>query len=79
VGTPIQLQVTATDRYQRQVALLTTNGKSINLSLVQGGHAVVYRQYLSSCPTLRDPLLAAEAKAKQQRLGFWAQDNPIMP
>jgi micrococcal nuclease len=46
---------------------------------VQEGQAVVYRQYLSACPDLRDRLLSAEAQAKQRRLGLWAQANPVMP
>jgi micrococcal nuclease len=50
-----------------------------SLPLGQEGQAVVYRQYLKGCPELRDRLLSAEAQAKQQRLGLWAQTNPVMP
>ncbi len=55
------------------------DGQSVNLQLVQEGHAVVYRQYLSGCDATRDRYLEAEDQAKQQRLAFWSQDNPIMP
>lgn len=45
---------------------------------MQEGQAVVCRQYLKSCPELRDRLLSAEAQAKQRRLRLWAQTNPIV-
>jgi len=54
---------------------------------VQEGQAVVYRDYLSACPELRDGqrpaighrLLKAEASAKARKLGFWNQANPVLP
>jgi micrococcal nuclease len=79
VGQAVSLRVTETDRYGRSVAKVYTGNTSINLSMVQEGHAVVYRQYLGGCPELRDRLLSAEAQAKQRRLGLWAQANPVMP
>ena len=47
--------------------------------MVQEGQAVVYRQYLSGWPGLRDQLLQAEQQAKRQRLNFWSQAQPMMP
>lgn len=41
--------------------------------------AVVYRQYLSGCVDTENQYLQAEAQAKQKRLGFWNQLNPVMP
>jgi micrococcal nuclease len=79
VGQAVTLQVVDTDRYGRTVAKVFTGSTSVNLALVQEGQAVVYRQYLSGCPELRDRLLAAEASAKSRRLGLWAQANPVMP
>lgn len=67
------------DRYGRSVAEVYVNGRSINLQVVQEGHAVVYPQYLSGCPTLRNQLLQAEQQARSQRLNFWSQPNPVMP
>jgi micrococcal nuclease len=46
---------------------------------VQEGQAVVYRQYLKNCLESKNSLLQAENYAKQQRLGFWSQTNPVMP
>jgi micrococcal nuclease len=79
VGQSVTLQVVDTDRYGRSVAKVYVGDTSINLALVQEGQAVVYRQYLGGCPELRDRLLSAEASAKRQRLGLWAQTNPVMP
>jgi micrococcal nuclease len=78
-GTPIKVEVSATDRYNRQVAQVNNGSTQINLALATEGHAVVYRQYLNSCPTLRSQLLAAETQARQNRVAFWGQTNPIMP
>jgi micrococcal nuclease len=79
LGQTVSLRIADTDRYGRSVAKVYQGNQSINLALVQEGRAVVYRQYLKSCPELRDRLLSAEAQAKQRRLGLWAQANPVMP
>ena len=47
--------------------------------MVQEGRAVVYRQYLSACAGSQSRYLQAEAKAKQRKLAFWSQANPVMP
>lgn len=61
------------------VAEIYAGGQNVNLQLVREGHAVVYTQFLSSCPDTDDALLATEAQAQQQRLNFWNQPNPVMP
>ena len=66
-----------TDRYERTVAELFSQGRNINLSLIQSGHAVAYRQYLSNCDS--STYLNAEANAQQSRRAFWSQSNPVMP
>ncbi len=53
--------------------------RSVNVNMVQEGQAVVYRQYLKGCPESKDSLLQGENRAKQQRLAFWSQANPVMP
>jgi len=78
-GQQITLRVADIDRYGRSVAKVYKNNLSINLALVQEGQAVVYREYLSACPELKERLLKAEANAKSRRLGFWSQANPILP
>ncbi|MHC0067667.1 thermonuclease family protein [Nostoc sp. UIC 10890] len=68
-----------TDKYKRLVAEVFVSNRSVNVSMVQEGQAVVYRQYLKGCPESRDSLLQGENTAKQQRLAFWSQSNPVMP
>jgi len=79
VGQKVTLRVADTDRYGRTVAKVYKDNLSINLALVQEGQAVVYRDYLSACPELRDRLLKAEASAKSRKLGFWNQPSPVLP
>jgi micrococcal nuclease len=79
IGQPVTLEIISTDRYARKVAQVYSGNTSINLALVQEGYAVVYSQYLKSCPELRERLLTAQASAKSRRVGIWAQDNPAMP
>lgn len=79
VGQQVTLRVADTDRYGRSVAKVYKDNLSINLAMVQEGQTVVYRQYLSACPELRERLLKAEASARTRKLGFWSQANPVLP
>jgi len=79
VGQAVTFRVVDTDRYGRSVAKIYKGNLSINLTLVQEGQAVVYRQYLAGCPELRDRLLKAEASAKTRKIGFWNQTKPVFP
>ena len=79
VGQTITLQVVERDRYGRTVAEVYRGNLSVNLQMVQEGQAVVYRQYLRGCPGLQTQLLQAENQARQQRLAFWSQANPVLP
>lgn len=49
-GQQVTLRVADTDRYGRSVAKVYKDNLSINLTLVQEGIAIVYRQYLNACP-----------------------------
>ncbi|WP_341532147.1 thermonuclease family protein (plasmid) [Nostoc sp. UHCC 0302] len=79
VGQAITLRPVETDKYKRLVAEIYVGNRSINVNMVQEGEAVVYRQYLKGCPQSKDSLLQGENYAKQQRLAFWSQSNPVMP
>jgi endonuclease YncB( thermonuclease family) len=78
-GQRVSLRVVEVDRYQRTVAEVYVGSNSVNLQMVREGQAVVYQQYLSGCPGLRNQLLQAEQQARSQRLQFWSQAQPIMP
>ncbi|MBD2364851.1 thermonuclease family protein [Anabaena minutissima FACHB-250] len=79
VGQSVQVRSIERDRYKRLVAEVFVNNRSVNLTMVQEGQAVVYRQYLKGCDRTKDQFLQAEANAKQQNLGFWNQSQPVMP
>ncbi|MDZ7950581.1 thermonuclease family protein [Nostoc sp. DedQUE09] len=79
VGQAITLRPVETDKYKRLVAEVFVENRSVNVSMVQEGQAVVYRQYLKGCRESKDSLLQGENTAKQQRLAFWSQANPVMP
>ena len=69
LGSTVSLRVQAVDRYGRSVAEVIGKG-IVNLAMVQGGQAFVYRQYLGRCD--RGAYLSAERQAQAQRLGVWA-------
>jgi endonuclease YncB( thermonuclease family) len=80
IGQVVTLKIGNTDRYGRKVAAISRNGTNINLQMVAEGQAVVYRHYLAACSQpVQQQLLRAETTAKQQRLGFWQQSNPVLP
>ncbi len=81
VGTQVKIRKIDTDKYGRTVRDVVTSNtsKNINLDMASEGRADVYTQYLSGCPNNKDNYLNAEVKAKQQRLGYWNQSNPVMP
>lgn len=79
VGHQVTLKVADTYRYGRSVAKVYKNNFSINLALIQEGQTVIYRQYLSACPELKERLLKAEANARSRRLSFWNQASPVLP
>jgi micrococcal nuclease len=78
-GQTVQVRSIDRDRYGRTVAELFLGGRSVNLQMVTQGQAAVYTQYLSGCAATQNQYLQAENQAKQKRLGFWSQSNPVMP
>lgn len=78
-GQTVSVREIDRDQYGRTVAELFLGSRSVNLQMVAQGQAVVYPQYLSGCAAARNQYLQAEKQAKQQRLGFWNQSNPVMP
>ncbi|WP_206817872.1 thermonuclease family protein [Chroococcus sp. FPU101] len=53
------------------MAKISQGNRSINLIMVQEGHAVVYHQFLNNCTDLKDSLLTAENSARSRKLAFW--------
>lgn len=63
-----ELHSEGSDRYQRTLGTLYSNGKNINLAMVEQGHAVAYAD--KSTPKI---YTQAEAQAKRQKLGVWRE------
>jgi len=77
VGSQVRVEAKDTDRYGRTVAEVFRTDENVGLTLVEEGHAVVYRQYLGSCDG--DAYLASEQQARSRSAAFWQQPSPIMP
>ncbi|MBE9038967.1 thermonuclease family protein [aff. Roholtiella sp. LEGE 12411] len=78
-GDRVNLNITDSDRYGRQVAeVRLRDGTLVQEVLVQEGLAKVYRPYLNKCPS-RNLVQQAEAEAKQQRLGVWSDSRFVNP
>ena len=79
IGQQVRIREVEKDKYGRTVGEVFVGNRSINLTLVQTGAAVVYRQYLKGCAGNENQYLSAEQQARSQRIGFWNQANPVMP
>jgi len=77
IGSSVEFRAISRDRYGRTVAEVSVQSQNLNLSLVQGGYAVVYRDYLRGCD--RGLYLGAEGEARDRKLNFWSQERPIFP
>jgi endonuclease YncB( thermonuclease family) len=70
VGSPVTVRRVATDRYGRTVGEVFRASHNVNLTLVRGGYAFVYRYYLQNCD--RNRYLNAEREAEASRRGVWS-------
>lgn len=62
------------DRYGRILGRIYQGDTDVNARMVEAGHAWVYRQYSRDAA-----LLDLEARARRERRGLWAGDNPVAP
>jgi endonuclease YncB( thermonuclease family) len=75
-GKMVRVLTHGRDRYGRTVAdVILPDGANINQALVKVGLAWWYRQYAPHDDTLR----MLEDKARKDRLGLWADPNPVPP
>jgi len=79
-GKAVTVEWNKIDRYGRTIGKVLVQGKDANLRQVQAGMAWHYKAYEKeqSVPD-RGDYAAAETKARTQRLGLWADANPIPP
>jgi endonuclease YncB( thermonuclease family) len=76
-GKVVEVEVMATDRYGRTVALVVINKQILNEELLKAGYAWVYYQYCHEliCHAWADYQFAA----KLDKRGLWAEPDPIPP
>lgn len=75
-GKTVTVREMGEDRYGRTIGVIEfAGGESLNLQCVEAGFAWWYRRY---APDNRR-LAAAEAAARSESLGLWADANPIAP
>ncbi len=75
---PLSYQIMDTDRYKRQVVILYTGKRNINLRMIQQGDAWAYRHYLRYTPEEK-PFLKAEKEARRAKRGLWKHPHPVPP
>lgn len=68
------------DRHQRELCIVTVNGKDIGLEQVRNGMAWLYPKYaVDQTPQGRADYEQAEFRAKIHRFGLWNSKNPTPP
>ena len=77
----VDVQVTDTDHYGREVAYLFSDGLDINLSQIENGAAWHYTSIAKKQQPKADfaAYAAAEAYAQAGRTGLWAKREPLAP
>jgi Micrococcal nuclease (thermonuclease) homologs len=68
------------DQYQRTIGSISVDGVAVNMRMVQLGMAWHYKQYAKEQAVAdRAAFSAAEAEARANRVGLWADANPVAP
>jgi endonuclease YncB( thermonuclease family) len=79
-GKQALIDVIKRDRFGRSVAKLTVDGTDCGLRQIQDGLAWHFRKYMSDQPPPdRVSYAAAQDKAREERLGLWADPSPVPP
>lgn len=73
----IEVDPVERDRYDRLVARLRHEGKSVNQEIIKAGYAWVYDRYCQAGVCSRYRLL--EKEARQAGRGLWQEEEPIPP
>ena len=78
-GKEVIVKVMDTDRYGRSVAMIYLyGGMAVSVDIVGDGHAWVYPQYCK-VKNFCDALTEVEGEAKAEKVGIWADPNPVPP
>ena len=74
-GEGVGVDVKDTDSYGRTVGFVYKGNVNVNLEMVKSGYAWWYKKYAP----FNDDLREAEERARIDKLGLWAESNPIPP
>ncbi|MBW4647037.1 MAG: thermonuclease family protein [Goleter apudmare HA4340-LM2] len=77
-GSPVVIKTIEQDK-NPTVGEVFLDNRSVNLRLVEDGHAVVDQDSLYNCDESRTQFLIVEANAKNKRLGLWQKFNFRVP
>lgn len=73
-GKEVTVTTRGTDQYKRLIGIVTVGGVSLNRELVKNGYAWCYTKYSDDAEL---PVL--ETLARNNKLGLWADEQPIPP
>ncbi len=73
-GKTVTIQYQKKDKYKRILGTIYYNNKDINLQQVKDGYAWVYKKYSNN-----QTYYKAEKLARDKRIGFWIDKNPLEP
>lgn len=73
-GKTVQVVDQGKDRYGRWIGRVSVGGKDVNRQMVASGNAWHYSAYSQDAA-----LAGLQAQAQAQRLGLWAQADPVAP
>lgn len=74
-GKVVEINQKDKDQYGRVVGEVYFEGKNLNLYMLESGHVWWYKQYSKG----ESEYSAAEANAKENKLGLWKESNPTPP
>lgn len=79
-GKDVELRFHTVDRYGRLVCMVFSGGTDAGLELIKEGLAWKFDRYLpEASPAIQQSYTAAEAAARAERIGLWADADPQPP
>ncbi|MDH3349022.1 MAG: thermonuclease family protein [Desulfobulbaceae bacterium] len=78
LGKKLEVEIKATDRYGRQVAMIKVDGISVNEAIIAQGYGWVYRQYCTE-QEICERWVELERQARVGAKGLWSEPYPVMP
>jgi len=76
-GKNVNLQRVTTDRYGREVAIVTIGNQNVSAEMVKNGHAWVYDKFCTKA--MCNDWRVSQAHAKKAKTGLWSEAAPIRP